>query len=71
MKKLMICILGLLLLTIPAIAESSGLEMADRLRQDGRIYAVVAVMTIIFTGIAIFLLYIDTRVRKLEKEKKN
>ena len=44
-----------------------GVEMAERLRADGRIYAVVAVLAIIFVGIASYLLYIDSKVRKLEK----
>jgi len=49
--------------------EATGtIEMADGLRSSGKIYVVVGVLTIIFTGIVIFLISIDRKLSKLEKE---
>lgn len=43
-------------------------EMADGMRSSGKIYVVVAVLAIIFAGLLIFLINIDRKVSKLEKE---
>ena len=51
--------------------NSSGknrIEMADALRKSGKIYIVVAVLVIILTGMIIYQISIDRKVRKLEKE---
>ncbi len=54
-----------------AIAFAQDVEMADDLRSDGKIYIVVAVLLIVFTGIVIYLINIDKKVSKLEKEISN
>jgi CcmD family protein len=41
--------------------------MADRMRADGMIWVVIAVLCIIFTGILVFLFMIERRLKKLEK----
>ncbi len=46
---------------------SNGVEMADALRQNGKIYVVVAVILAIFTGIIIYLIRLDRKISKLEK----
>jgi CcmD family protein len=51
-----------------ASAQPNGVEMADALRESGKIYVVVAVLLIIFLGISIYLFMIDNKLRKLEKE---
>jgi CcmD family protein len=43
--------------------------MADALRSSGKIYVVIAIIVIIFTGLAIYLFSIDRRLKKIEKEK--
>lgn len=50
--------------------SNNAIEMADGMRQSGKIYVVVAVMLIIFAGIAICLFGIEKRLRKLERETK-
>ena len=40
----------------------------DTMRQDGKIYVVVAVILLIFSGMVIYLIRIDQKVSKLEKE---
>jgi CcmD family protein len=54
-----------------AFAFAQDVEMADGLRSDGKIYIVVAVLLIVFTGIVIYLINIDKKVSKLEKEISN
>ncbi len=46
---------------------NNGVEMADALRQNGKIYVVVAVILAIFAGIVIYLIRLDRKISKLEK----
>ncbi|MFD2570241.1 CcmD family protein [Spirosoma soli] len=48
----------------------NGVEMADRLREDGKIWVVVAVIAAVFVGIIIYLVRLDRQLGKLEKEVK-
>jgi len=69
MKKIL---LSALLLSgyITAFAQQAQpVEMADALRSSGKIYVVIAVVVIIFIGLAIYLFSIDRRLKKIEKEK--
>lgn len=50
---------------------SNGVEMADQLRADGKIWVVVAVIAAVFAGIIIYLIRLDSQIGKLEKEVKN
>jgi hypothetical protein len=43
--------------------------MADELRSSGKIYVVVAVMTLIFTVFIVYLFIIDKRLKKVENQK--
>ena len=49
---------------------ANGVEMADQLRADGKIWVVVAVIAAIFAGIIIYLVRLDRQLGKLEKEVK-
>jgi CcmD family protein len=40
----------------------------DFMRSMGKMYVVVAAILIIFTGIVLFLVYLDRRLTKLEKQ---
>ncbi len=51
--------------------ENNQVEMADQLYQSGKIYVVVGVLAIIFIGIVSYLVIIDRKLNKLEKEKKD
>ena len=51
--------------------DNAPLEMATGLYQSGKIYVVVIVMAIIFTGITIYLIMLDRKISKLEKEIQN
>ena len=47
------------------------LLQSDFLSNIGKIYSVVAVIVAIFTGIVLFLLKIDKKINKLEKQIKH
>ena len=60
-----------LLLSIPVFAQNPAeIEMADQLRSDGKIYVVVAVLSIILAGILVFLFLLDRKIGRLEKQLK-
>jgi CcmD family protein len=52
-------------------AFASDVEMADIMRSNGMIYVVIAVLSIIFIGILVFLFLIERRLKKLEKTENN
>jgi hypothetical protein len=59
----------LLLLFIPtAVFSQNPVEMADVMRSDGKIYVVVAVLCTIFIGLIAYLIMIDLKVSKIERE---
>ena len=71
MKKVPhIALLSLLILftTAAGFAQNSQPEMADALRANGKIYVVVAVLSIVFTGIAIYLFALDRKITSIEKK---
>ncbi|RAK62267.1 CcmD family protein [Hymenobacter edaphi] len=51
-----------------AQTPEAGPEMADQLRQDGKIYVVVAVIVVIVVGLLAYLVSIDRKVSRLERE---
>lgn len=60
-----------MLLTASTFAqENAPVEMATGLYQSGKIYVVVIVMSLIFVGIAGYLIMLDRKISKLEKESK-
>jgi CcmD family protein len=65
-------IFGILSFCICAMvsAQNDAVEMADTLRANGKIYNVVAVVSIVFIGIALYLFYIDRKVKKIEDKLK-
>ena len=44
-------------------------EMADLMRSNGRIYVVVAVMLTILIGLVLYIVRLDRKITRLEKEK--
>ncbi|PWK78679.1 hypothetical protein LX99_01127 [Mucilaginibacter oryzae] len=69
MKKLSLVLLLVLCCTAVFAQQGQQVEMADALRSSGKIYVVVATISIIFTGLAIFLFTIDRRLKKVENQK--
>ena len=48
----------------------SDIAMADVMRSNGKIYVVVAVLVIIFIALVAYLISLDRKVSKLEREIK-
>lgn len=67
MKKILFSLL-LMVTTIQLFAQDNGVEMADKLRSDGKIYVVVTCIVIILLGLLAYLFAIDKRLKKIEKE---
>ncbi len=59
----------LLSISLKAQNQMPEVEMADTLRANGKIYVVVVILSIIFIGIAGYLVVIDRKLSKLEKEE--
>jgi len=68
MKKITGLLLLLLFSAIDLSAQPGNVEMADTMRSNGKIFVVVGVIAIVFTGIIIYLVSIDRKVSKLEKK---
>ncbi len=47
--------------------QNTGVEMADRMREDGKIYVLVGIIGIVFAGILVYVISTDRRVSRLEK----
>lgn len=52
-------------------APQQEVEMADALRRDGKIYVVVVVLLTVLAGTILYLITIDRKVSKLEKQLKD
>ncbi|MGQ0828297.1 MAG: CcmD family protein [Bacteroidota bacterium] len=66
-KKTGILFASMLSSVIAFAQDDQPIEMADGLYQSGKIYVVVAVLSVIFIGIVAYLISIDRKVSKLEK----
>ena len=51
-----------------AQSDSQHVEMADQLRANGKIYVVVAVLIIILLGLILYVVRLDRKITRLEKE---
>ncbi|MGD9328334.1 MAG: hypothetical protein PVH48_05145 [Cyclobacteriaceae bacterium] len=70
MKK-WILILFSNLIAFSVIAQQKAgetIEMADALRASGKIYVVVMVVTVILMGLILYLIRLDKKVSRLEKD---
>jgi CcmD family protein len=67
MKKLTFLLLLLLSCTAVFAQSAQPVDMADGMRSSGKIYVVIAIICIIFAGLAIYLFTIDRRLKKIEK----
>ncbi|KQM64542.1 CcmD family protein [Pedobacter sp. Leaf216] len=70
MKKIFFSLI-LMIATLQLFAQDNGVEMADSLRSNGKIYVVVICIVIILVGLLAYLFAIDKRLKKIEKENHN
>lgn len=57
-------------LALKAQDAAAAPRMADALRENGKIYVVIAVIAIIFIAIVCFLVYLERRLKKMEQQLK-
>ena len=62
-------VLLLIVLTQAAAAQDTA-RHPDLMRSNGRIYVVIAVMVTILIGLVMYLVRLDKKISKLEKENK-
>ena len=70
----LISVFMLVFLQTPVILlaqNEGGVEMADTMRSEGKIYVVVLIVAIVFTGLIIFAFLSDRKISRLEKEIKS
>ena len=60
-----------LLLHLCLLAQMPEVQMADGMRSNGKIYVVVAIIVTIFAGIILYLIRLDRKLTKLEKNHYN
>jgi CcmD family protein len=65
---LSLCLLFGLFARAQDSTDARPVSMADRLRADGKIYVVVAVLLTIFIGIIAYVIRLDRKISRLEKK---
>jgi hypothetical protein len=70
MKKLLLIIFSnfISLIVIAQQTTENSIEMADAMRASGKIYVVVTVLCVILTGLIIYLIQLDRKILRLERE---
>ena len=58
------------LFSLVASAQASDIEMADQFRADGKIYVVIAVVSVVLIGLFAYLFRLERKVTDLEKRNK-
>lgn len=72
MRKIKYLSALIVLLALTIITQAQGddkVEMADTMRSNGRIYVVVAVVVVILLGLFLYLVRLDKKITRIEKEK--
>ena len=73
MKKLKYFLLTLIAgssnLIVLAQPDPANVQMADTMRSNGKIYVVVAVILTILAGLVLYIVRLDRKISRLEKEK--
>ena len=71
MKKIISLFLFLaVFITTQAQDGTKKIEMADLMRSNGRIYVVVAVMVTILIGLILYVVRLDRKISRLEKDNR-
>ena len=66
---LLLCFISLSVLAQDTAAAKS-VEMADRFRADGKIYVVIVVLVTILLGLIAYVMRLDRKISRLEKDFK-
>jgi len=67
--KYFFSVLALMMMSFLLNAQDGAVNSADTMRSNGRIYVVVAVILTILIGLILYMVRVDRKISKLEKEK--
>jgi hypothetical protein len=70
-KKLFLFVISLLSTALIYAQEQEKVDMADTMRSNGRIYVVVAVVVVILLGLILYLIRLDRKISRMERNKEN
>ena len=70
-KNLILTFIGMISSLVLIAQDTAEIEMADRMMASGKIYVVVAVLLLIFLGIVLYLILLDRKIGKLERDTNN
>ncbi|MFZ1313681.1 MAG: hypothetical protein WAR38_12510, partial [Chitinophagaceae bacterium] len=65
-SRKIIMMLATVLTFLPIFAQDKKTEMADLMRENGRIYVVVAVVLTILIGLILYVVRLDKKISRLE-----
>lgn len=68
MKNKLILSFFLFLLAFSVQAQSAEPEMADSMRSNGKIFIVLGCVLLVLAGVIGFLLFLERRISRLEKQ---
>lgn len=66
-KKIILSLISQLIFFENAFSQTEN-EMADVMRSNGKIYVVIGVIVILFVVLFSFIIYLDSKLTKKEKE---
>ena len=61
-------LLVIMIASVSIFAQDKKVEMADKMRDNGRIYVVVAVVLTILIGLILYIVRLDKKMSRLEKD---
>ena len=67
--KKIACLFYLLVFSTVVLAQDGKTTMADTMRSNGKIYVVVAVVLTILIGLILYVIRIERKIRKLERNQ--
>lgn len=70
-KTLLLFLTALFSTALIYAQEEEKVDMADTMRSNGRIYVVVAVVVVILLGLLLYLIRLDRKISRIEREKES
>ena len=61
-------LLVIMMVSVDIFAQEQKVEMADKMRDNGRIYVVVAVVLTILIGLILYVVRLDKKMNRLERD---
>jgi len=70
-KKVFLSLSSLFSTALIHAQDQEKVDMADTMRRNGRIYVVVAVVVVILLGLILYLIRLDRKITKIERNKES